>query len=173
MLPAGTPADPDLRECLLGAIPALRAFAHALTDDGARGDDLVQDALLRAWSGADGAGDRDATAWLFTILRARFYAERRQGPRVGPRKREGFRPDRPERRAESVRPDRSETVRFREALRRLPDAQREALILVGGQRFTYGEAAAICGVAVGTLKSRVARARVRLAAELERRPPRP
>ena len=57
---------------------------------------------------------------------------------------------------------------FRSALQRLPTDQREALILVGAQHFTYGEAAAICGVAVGTLKSRVSRARARLAAELDR-----
>lgn len=159
MNPAGPPADPDLRERLLGAIPALRAFAHSLADDGERGDALVQDTLLRAWTGLDGAAGGDATAWLFAILRARFHAERRSGP--GPAGDDGG-PPTPE--------GPPETLRFREALRRLPDAQREALILVGGQRFTYGEAAAICGVAVGTLKSRVFRARARLAADLDPHP---
>lgn len=162
MRPAGSPADSDLRERLLGAIPALRAFAHSLADDEERGDALVQDTLLRAWTASDGADGGDATPWLFTILRARFYAERRRGP--GPAGGAGARRAPPE--------GRTEALPLREALRRLPDAQREALILVGGQRFTYGEAAAICGVAVGTLKSRVSRARARLAAELEP-PPRP
>lgn len=154
MRPAGLPAEPDLRACLLGAIPALRAFAHSLTDDGVRGDDLVQDTLVRAWSDADAAARVDVITWLFAILHRRFQAERPSGR------------GRAERDALQDAP-RTEPLAFRDALRRLPDAQREALLLVGAQRFTYGEAAAICGVAVGTLKSRVARARARLAADLD------
>ncbi len=153
MRPAGPSSEPDLRACLLGAIPALRAFAHSLAEDGGRGDDLVQDTLLHAWSCADGAARGDVTAWLFAILHRRFYAER--PPALG----------RAERNAPRDTAHAAPMV-FREALRRLPDTQREALLLVGAQRFTYGEAAAICGVAVGTLKSRVARARARLAADL-------
>lgn len=154
------PADPDLRARLLGAIPALRAFAHSLAEDDARGDDLVQDTLLRAWAGLDeGAGEGDATAWLFAILHRLFHAERRAETVRA-------RPARPPAMAET------EPARFREALRSLPDTQREALILVGAQHFSYREAAAICGVAIGTLKSRVSRARTRLAAQLEHRPAR-
>lgn len=156
--PAAAMADPDLRAWLLGAVPALRAFAHSLTNDDACGDDLVQDTLLRAWTGGGGIARGDVMAWLFGMLRARFYAE----PRSSPEAAAGARPT-------ARRPAlRTEAGRFQEALRRLPDPQREALILVGAQHFTYGEAAAICGVAVGTLKSRVSRARARLAAELDR-----
>lgn len=155
---AAMPVDPDLREWLLGAVPALRAFAHSLTDDDARGDNLVQDTLLHAWTGAGGIARDQVTAWLFGLLRARFYAE----PRLPPSRWDEACPD--ARRSDP----RVEVVQFREAMRRLPDPQREALILVGGQHFSYGEAAAICGVAVGTLKSRVRRARARLAAELDR-----
>ncbi len=152
MRPTGPPPPADLRERLLGAVPELRAFAHSLADDGARGDDLVQDTLLRAWSCTEGAARGDVTAWLFAILHRRFYAERPPALR----------------RAE--RTPHAAPLAFREALRRLPDTQREALLLVAAQRFSHREAAAICGVAVGTLKSRVARARARLAADLAPRP---
>lgn len=156
-------ADADLRQRLLGAVPALRAFAHSLAGDDECGDDLVQNTLLRAWAGLDET-DRggDATAWLFTILHRLFHAECRPLPlRATPGT---------ARSAPGSAGAPAEAARFREALRRLPDTQREALILVGAQHFSYGEAAAICGVAVGTLKSRVSRARARLAAELEERP---
>lgn len=152
--------DAEMRDLLLGAIPALRAFAFSLTYDLDRSDDLVQDTLVRAWIKADSfRRGTNLTAWLFTILRNLFYSEQRK------RKREvedvdgsiaGRLGSLPEQEV------RVEMGAFREALDRLPFAQREALVLVGAQNFTYEEAAEICGVPVGTVKSRVSRARLRL-----------
>ncbi|MGU3663977.1 sigma-70 family RNA polymerase sigma factor [Methylobacterium sp. A49B] len=156
--PTGT--DTEMRDLLLAAIPALRAFAFSLTYDLDRSDDLVQDTLVRAWiNAASFRRGTNLTAWLFTILRNLFYSEQRK------RKREvedadgvlaGKLTSLPEQEV------RMEMAQFQNALNRLPPAQREALVLVGAQSFTYEEAAAICGVAVGTIKSRVSRARLRL-----------
>ncbi|MFC6789300.1 sigma-70 family RNA polymerase sigma factor [Methylobacterium komagatae] len=160
--PVGTPpgADAEMRELLLGAIPALRAFAFSLTYDLDRSDDLVQDTLVRAWTRAESfRRGTNLTAWLFTILRNLFYSEQRK------RKREVEDADGLHAGRLTALPEqevRMEMAQFQEALNLLPHAQREALILVGAQSFTYEEAAEICGVAVGTIKSRVSRARVRL-----------
>lgn len=76
--PTGTPIDPETRARLIAAIPALRAFACALTGDLGRGDDLVQETLVQAWSKAEGdLHGADAAAWLFTMLRDRFHSESR------------------------------------------------------------------------------------------------
>ena len=160
--PVGTPngADAEMRDLLLGAIPALRAFAFSLTYDLDRSDDLVQDTLVRAWSKADTfRRGTNLTAWLFTILRNLFYSEQRK------RKREVEDADGVLAGRLTSLPEQEIRVEMREfqaALDGLPFAQREALILVGAQNFTYEEAAEICGVAVGTVKSRVSRARLRL-----------
>ena len=160
--PVGTPsgADTEMRELLLGAIPALRAFAYSLTYDLDRSDDLVQDTLVRAWTKADSfTRGTNLTAWLFTILRNLFYSEQRK------RKREVEDADGVHAARLTSLPEqeiRVEMREFQEALDGLPLSQREALVLVGAQSFTYEEAAAICGVAVGTMKSRVSRARGRL-----------
>ncbi len=158
----GTPsgADAEMRALLLGAIPALRAFAFSLTYDLDRSDDLVQDTLIRAWTKADSfQRGTNLTAWLFTILRNLFYSEQRK------RKREVEDADGIHAGRLTSLPEqeiRIELQEFRAALDQLPHSQREALVLVGAQNFTYEEAAAICGVAVGTVKSRVSRARSRL-----------
>ncbi len=160
--PLGTPpgADAEMRDLLLGAIPALRAFAFSLTYDLDRSDDLVQDTLVRAWTkAASFRRGTNLTAWLFTILRNLFYSEQRK------RKREVEDADGAHAARLASLPEqevRMEMAQFQEALNLLPHSQREALILVGAQSFTYEEAAEICGVAVGTIKSRVSRARVRL-----------
>jgi RNA polymerase sigma-70 factor (ECF subfamily) len=160
--PVGTPqgADDEMRELLLGAIPALRAFAFSLTYDLDRSDDLVQDTLVRAWTKADSfTRGTNLTAWLFTILRNLFYSEQRK------RKREVEDADGALAGRLTSLPEqeiRVELREFQEALNDLPFSQREALVLVGAQNFTYEEAAEICGVAVGTMKSRVSRARGRL-----------
>ncbi len=160
--PIGTPsgADAEMRDLLLGAIPALRAFAYSLTYDLDRSDDLVQDTLVRAWTKADSfARGTNLTAWLFTILRNLFYSEQRK------RKREVEDADGALAGRLTSLPEQEIRVEMREfqaALDLLPLSQREALVLVGAQSFTYEEAAEICGVAVGTMKSRVSRARGRL-----------
>ncbi len=164
--PVGTPAGADaaMRDLLLGAIPALRAFAFSLTYDLDRTDDLVQDTLMRAWTKAESfRRGTNLTAWLFTILRNLFYSEQRK------RRREVEDADGAHAARLTSLPEqevRVEMQAFRSALNLLPLAQREALVLVGAQNFTYEEAAEICGVAVGTVKSRVSRARGRLIASL-------
>lgn len=153
-------ADAEMRTLLLGALPALRAFAYSLTYDLDRSDDLVQDTLVRAWTKADSfQRGTNLTAWLFTILRNLFYSELRK------RKREVEDGDGALAAKLTSLPEqevRLELREFQEALDLLPFSQREALVLVGAQSFTYEEAAEICGVAVGTVKSRVSRARLRL-----------
>jgi RNA polymerase sigma factor (sigma-70 family) len=157
---AMTPVDPEMRALLLGSIPALRAFAFSLTRDLDRSDDLVQETLVRAWTKADSfTPGTNLYAWLFTILRNLFYSEQRK------RRREVEDADGVMAGRLTALPDqeaRVELSAFQAALSTLPANQREALVLVGAQNFTYEEAAEICGVAVGTIKSRVSRARGRL-----------
>lgn len=155
-----THVDPEMRDLLLSAIPALRAFAFSLTHDLDRSDDLVQETLVRAWTKSDSfRRGTNLTAWLFTILRNLFYSDLRK------RRREVEDVDGAMAARLAALPEqevRLELDAFRTALAGLPPNQREALVLVGAQSFTYEEAAAICGVAVGTIKSRVSRARLRL-----------
>ena len=164
--PIGTPsgADSEMRALLIGAIPSLRAFAYTLTYDLDRSDDLVQDTLVRAWTKADSfTRGTNLTAWLFTILRNLFYSEQRK------RKREVEDADGVHAGRLTSLPEQEVRLELREfhtALDALPLSQREALVLVGAQNFTYEEAAVICGVAVGTVKSRVSRARGRLIVDL-------
>jgi RNA polymerase sigma-70 factor (ECF subfamily) len=153
--------DPSVRDTILAAVPSLRAFAISLSGNVDRADDLVQETLLRALAHIDSfQPGTNMSAWLFTILRNLFRSEYRK------RRREVEDPE--GNYAESLKsqpeqPGRVEFQEFRVALAKLPEDQREALILVGASGFSYDEAAAICGCAVGTIKSRVNRARNRLA----------
>jgi RNA polymerase sigma-70 factor, ECF subfamily len=154
-------ADLGVRESMLAAVPGLRAFAISLCGKMDRADDLVQETLVRALSNIDSfEPGTNMSAWLFTILRNLFRSEYRK------RRREVE--DGEGRLAETLKspPDQQshmEFEEFRTALAKLPQDQREALILVGASGFSYEEAAQICGSAVGTIKSRVNRARTRLA----------
>jgi RNA polymerase sigma-70 factor (ECF subfamily) len=151
---------PSLKKALIAEIPPLRAFAISLTGDADRADDLVQEALVKAWSAfASFQEGTSLRAWLFTILRNVFFSQYRK------RRREvqdvdgiaaGQLVSQPE---QDVRLDLDD---FKAALDRLPPDQREALILIGASGFSYEEAAEICGCAIGTVKSRVNRARTRL-----------
>jgi RNA polymerase sigma-70 factor, ECF subfamily len=151
---------PTMKEAMLGAIPSLRAFAISLSGNVERADDLVQETLMRAIAHVDSfQPDTNMPAWLFTILRNLFRSEYRK------RRREVE--DTDGRYADSLKlhPEqlgRIEFGEFRAALAKLPHDQREALLLVGASGFSYEEAAAICECAVGTIKSRVNRARTRL-----------
>ena len=149
-----------LREDLLASIPNLRAFAVSLAGNSERADDLVQETLMKAWAKFDTFQEgTNLRAWLFTILRNEFYSQvRKRGREVE---------DTDGSYAESLtsHPEqhgRIEFEEFRKALSQLPPDQREALILVGASGFSYEEAASICECAVGTIKSRVNRARTRL-----------
>jgi RNA polymerase sigma-70 factor (ECF subfamily) len=150
-----------MRDGMLAAVPSLRAFAVSLCGNIDRADDLVQETLVRALANRNQfRPGTNLTAWLFTILRNHFRSEFRK------RRREVE--DADGRYAQNLKeqPAQMGHVEFGEltaALARLPDEQREALILVGASGFSYEEAAAICECAVGTIKSRVNRARTRLA----------
>ncbi|GGK50311.1 sigma-70 family RNA polymerase sigma factor [Salinarimonas ramus] len=155
-----TQPEPALRDALLAAVPSLRAFAISLTGQVDRADDLVQDTLLRALSNIDRfERGTNLNAWLFTILRNLFHSEYRK------RRREVEDADGSYAARLKAQPEqgaRLDFEDFRAALSTLPADQREALLLVGASGFSYEEAANICGCAVGTIKSRVNRARSRL-----------
>jgi RNA polymerase sigma-70 factor (ECF subfamily) len=152
---------PSVKEAMLGAVPSLRAFAISLSGNVDRADDLVQETLLRAMANIDSfQPGTNMSAWLFTILRNLFRSEYRK------RRREVEDTDGAYAETLKSHPEQQSRVEFEEfrtALGRLPQDQREALLLVGASGFSYEEAAAICGCAVGTIKSRVNRARTRLA----------
>jgi RNA polymerase sigma-70 factor (ECF subfamily) len=152
---------PSVREAMLAAVPSLRAFAISLSGNVDRADDLVQETLLRAMANIDSfQPGTNMSAWLFTILRNLFRSEYRK------RRREVEDADGNYSDSLKSHPEQHSRVEFEEfrvALAKLPPDQREALILVGASGFSYEEAAAICECAVGTIKSRVNRARLDLA----------
>lgn len=155
----------DPREEILAHIPPLRAFARSLTRNHAQADDLVQDALLKAWSNIEKfEAGTNMRAWLFTILRNTFYSNRRKAAREVEDKDGGFTESLSEKPAHDGRLALRD---FAKAFDQLKDDQREALILVGALGFSYEEAAETCGVAVGTIKSRANRGRVHLAEVLD------
>ena len=120
----------------------------------------MQETLLRALANIQSfQPGTNMSAWLFTILRNLFRSEYRK------RRREVEDADGSYAETLKSQPEQTSRVEFEEfrvALNKLPDDQREALILVGASGFSYEEAAEICGCAVGTIKSRVNRARTRL-----------
>jgi len=154
-----------VRDQLPAVLPHLRAFALHLTRDPVWSDDLVQRTLLRAWTNLDHfQHGTNLEAWLFTILRNCFYSEHRKHRREIEDPEGGFA------RRLMVQPEQESKLMLQdlqEALIRLPPGQRTALLLVVEQGETYEHAAAVCGVAVGTLKSRVNRARTQLVAMLQ------
>jgi RNA polymerase sigma-70 factor (ECF subfamily) len=148
------------RDDVVGLIPALRAFAWSLSHNGSDADDLVQDTLIKAWTNRDKfEPGTNLRAWLFTILRNTYYTavlRRRREVRDEAGEYAG---------ALKTPPTQDWSVAIhalRDALQKLPDEHREALILVGAAGLSYEEAAEICGCALGTIKSRVNRARARL-----------
>ncbi len=152
--------EADFRAGLLSVTPSLRAFALSLVGDRDRADDLVQDTILRALQKQDRfEPGTNVQAWLFTILRNLFYSDYRR------RKREVEDVDGLYAAKLSTLPEQPGCAEFetlRSALARLSDEQREAVLLVGDEGLTYEEAAVVCGTKVGTIKSRVNRARQRL-----------
>jgi RNA polymerase sigma-70 factor (ECF subfamily) len=155
-----TPPNVSWRNDVVALIPALRAFAWSLSHNASDADDLVQDTLIKAWSNRDKYQvGTNLRAWLFTILRNTYYTN------VVRRRRE-VRDEDGVHAATLTSPASQDwsvaMTALEAALKRLPDEHREALMLVGGAGLTYEEAAEICGCALGTIKSRVNRARGRL-----------
>jgi len=150
----------SFKDGLLAAIPNLRAFAISLCGTADKADDLVQETLVRAWDKqASFQPGTNLRAWLFTILRNEFYSQMRK------RGREVSDADGALTVAMATHPEQAgklDMQDFQVALAKLPDDQREAIILIGATGLSYEEAAEICGCAVGTVKSRVSRARTRL-----------
>lgn len=153
-------SEMDPRDELVEHLPALRAFALSLTRNRATADDMMQDTVLKAWSNLDKfTPGTNMRAWLFTILRNNFYTSRRK------LNREVADVDNVFSDKMAVKPDhdgRLQMMDFKVAFDKLPDEQREALILVGASGFSYEDAGEMCGVATGTMKSRVNRARNKL-----------
>ncbi|ACL58051.1 sigma-70 family RNA polymerase sigma factor [Methylobacterium nodulans] len=157
-------ADTTFRNDLLSAVPALHAFALSLAVNPTRAEDLVQETLLRAWEHrARFEPGTNFKAWLFTILRNQFYGDCRK------RRREVEDVD-GVKAGQVVAPAAQEAScdlrRVWDHLGKLPPLQREALILVAAQGLTYEAAAELIGCEVGTVKSRVSRARSFLAGAL-------
>jgi RNA polymerase sigma-70 factor (ECF subfamily) len=153
-------ASPAVRDAMFAAIPSLRAFAISLSGNVDRADDLVQETLLRAIANINSFHPGShMSAWLITILRNVFRSEYRKRRREVEDAAGSY--------VDSLKspPQQQSWLEFEEfrvALAKLPSDQREALLLVGASGFSYEEAAAICESAVGTIKSRVNRARTRL-----------
>ncbi len=155
----------EFKKELTDVIPHLRAFARGLCGRPDVADDLVQEALMKAWAAQErfqpGTSMR---AWTFVILRNAYLTDMR---------RNRFRADYDETVAERIltAPASQEgplhLSDMHRALLTLPPERREALLLVGAGGFSYEEAAQICDCAVGTIKSRVGRARAALTSMLE------
>ena len=151
----------DPRDEIVTHLGPMRAFAISLTRNPALADDIVQDALVKAWSNISSfEPGTNMRAWLFTILRNTYYSHHRK------RKREVEDTEGELQAGLAQKPDHDGRLQMRDfgqAFETLPEEQREALVLVGAGGFSYEEAADTCGVAVGTIKSRVNRGRTRLA----------
>ena len=157
-------SDPEFKQELTRVIPHLRAFGRSLSGNRDLADDLVQETLLKAWAARTRfQAGTNMRAWTFIILRNLFLSQMRRAR---------FKGEWDELTASKVlaapagQEHHVELGDLQRALLHLPQPQREALILVGAGGFAYEEAAEICGCAVGTIKSRVARGRVALEALL-------
>lgn len=150
----------DPKEELIALLPNLRGFAMSLTRNRSLADDMMQDTIVKAWARIDKfEPGSNMKAWLFTILRNTYYTRHQK------MKREIADVDGTFSDTLSVKPEHDGRLQFNDfktAFETLPDEQREALILVGVEGFSYDEAAVTAGVAIGTIKSRVNRARAAL-----------
>lgn len=159
----------DTRAALTGELPRLRAFAISLCGDRQLADDLVQETLVKAWAHLDSFEDgTNLKGWLFTILRNTYFSERRK-------RRNEVRDEDGKLAGRLVSsPEQDGHIDLRDlaaAMARLAPEQREALVLIGAEGLSYAEAAKICNCRTGTIKSRVNRARCRLAQLLGRGAP--
>jgi RNA polymerase sigma-70 factor, ECF subfamily len=159
-------SDAEFKAELITLIPHLRAFAHSVAR-GPEAEDLAQETMLRAWkSRASFQPGTNFKGWIFTILRNEHYSRGRRSWRSQP-----LDPEIAENTlvANDDPTSREDLLDVRNAMQELSFEHRQALALVSAAGLSYLEAAAICDCAIGTVKSRVSRARVELAAILERR----
>lgn len=146
---------------LTALIPVMRAFARSLCHDATYGDDIAQEALAKAWANrASFTLGTNMKAWTFMIIRNQFYSDKRRSWR-------SCELDQGVAESTLMAVDDPEAMMSLDELRRamsmLLPSYREALVLVGAAGLSYDEAAQVTGVAVGTVKSRVSRARDQLA----------
>ncbi|QSR15911.1 sigma-70 family RNA polymerase sigma factor [Novosphingobium sp. KA1] len=162
------PAEAAFRDELLGVLPHLRAFARGLSGRPDFADDLVQEALIKAWTARERyAAGTNMRAWTFAILRNHYLSELRKNRRMT---------ELDEGAAERLlvmEADQESPLHLGDmeaALQKLAPERREAVLLVGASGFSYEEAADIAGCPIGTMKSRVARARGDLTRMLDAEP---
>jgi RNA polymerase sigma-70 factor (ECF subfamily) len=155
------PLDPSFINGVLASLTALRGFAIALTRNIDQAEDLVQETVLRALSKHEQfKAGTNLQAWLFTILRNHFHSAHRKAMR------EEEDVDGCYAASMICLADQEDQVMMQDvevALSKLPRTQREAIVLVGAEGLSYEEAAQALGCAIGTVKSRVSRARSGLA----------
>lgn len=154
---------------IVACIPSLRRYARGLMSDSARADDLVQDTLERAWRRVSLWQKRaDIRAWMFSIMHNYFI----DGVRAKSRRPEdSVGDDLPEIAQRASQCDGIEVRDLDRVLQRLPVEQREAMLLIAVEEMSYSEAAAVLGVPIGTVMSRLARGREKLRQELQGREP--
>lgn len=152
---------PTLAKEIEDLLPTLRRFARSLTRDAARADDLVQDTVERALKRIDSFEEgSNLKAWMFTIMRNHFISEcRRPRPVAGSEEIDSGQYEMP---IPGAQQDTVELKEFLAAFSNLDQAEQELLILAGLENVPYPDIAKILDCAVGTVKSRVARARMRL-----------
>lgn len=158
-------SDGEFKDALGNVAPHLRAFARGLCGCRERADDLAQEAMLRAWAARDRyTAGTNFKAWTFTILRNHFYSEARRAR---------FHGEYDELAAERILctdASQESAIELGDVLRALsaiPANYREALVLVAAGNLSYEEIADICGIALGTVKSRICRARAMLSKIIE------
>lgn len=154
-------SPPTLEADLVALLPNMRAFARSLCGNTAQADDLVQEALVKAWkSQASFAPGSNLKAWIFTILRNAFISECRKRSREVQEQGDTFSA---QLKVNGEQSGHMDMLDLAKALDKLPVDQKEAVLLISAEGFSYEEAALMCGCAVGTMKSRVNRARAKLA----------
>ena len=166
---SGASPDPEFSPALLALLPRLRRYARVLTRDGNAADDLVQDTLERAWTRhRQWRAGSDLRAWLFSIMHNRHVDLVRSSllhpaghPSPAPEE-----DDAVARAAEAPPAPSVEAIDLQRGFERLSDEHRQVLLLVAVEQMSYAEAAEALGVPVGTVMSRLSRARSSLRQEL-------